>query len=71
MSAAFAAAPGVTAFKTTGEIDDVVGNVGVGFQYIGLNGGVLSLGYDGHFGEDLEENALSARASWPLWWGKR
>jgi outer membrane autotransporter protein len=71
MSARFAAASGVAPFRTTGEIDDVVGNIGAGVQYIGLNGGVLSFAYDGHFGEDLEENSVSARASWPLWWGRR
>jgi hypothetical protein len=71
MSAAFAAASGVTPFTTTGEIDDVVGNVGAGLQFIGVNGGVLSFAYDGHFGEDLEENSVSARASWPFWSGRR
>jgi hypothetical protein len=69
MTAGFAAAPGVT-FKTTGEIDDVVGNVAAGVSFIGVSGGVLSFAYDGHFGEDLEENSVSARASWPFWTGR-
>jgi hypothetical protein len=69
MTASFAAAPGVT-FKTTGEIDDVVGNVAAGVSFIGVSGGVLSFAYDGHFGEDLEENSVSARASWPFWTGR-
>jgi len=71
MAAGFAAAPGVTPFRTTGEIDDVVGNVSVGVALLALNGGVVSFGYDGHFGEDLEEHSASARASWPFWSGRR
>jgi uncharacterized protein with beta-barrel porin domain len=70
MSARFAAASGVTPFRTSGEIDDVVGNVSAGISYIGVRGGVLSFTYDGHFGEDLEENSVSGRASWKFWTGR-
>ena len=34
-----------------------------GVQLIGVSGGVLSFAYDGHFGQDLEEQSVSARAS--------
>jgi outer membrane autotransporter protein len=63
LAAGFAAAPGVAPFRTSGEIDDVVGNVSAGVSLLGVRGGVLTFSYDGSFGEDLEEHSISAKAS--------
>jgi outer membrane autotransporter protein len=62
--AGFAAAPGVAPFKTTGEIDDVVGNISAGVTVLGTGSGVVTLSYDGAFGDDLESHSASAKASW-------
>ncbi len=62
--AGFAAAPGVAPFKTTGEIDDVVGNISAGVTVLGTGRGVVTLSYDGNFGDDLESHSAAAKASW-------
>jgi len=33
---------------------------------MGVGGGTLSVGYDGYFSDDLDENSVSARATWPF-----
>ena len=64
LRASFAGASGVSPFTTTGEIDDVVGNVSAGVTLLGLGKGTLTLNYDGRFGDDLEDHSAAAKASW-------
>jgi outer membrane autotransporter protein len=59
----FAAAPGVAAFSTTGEIDDVLGDVSAGVTFLSVAGSSLSVSYDGRFGDTIEEHSASAKAS--------
>ena len=63
IAAGFGAAPGVTPFTTTGEIDNVLGNVSAGVKILGIAGSVLSFSYDGSFGDTIVEHSASAKAS--------
>jgi outer membrane autotransporter protein len=62
--ASFAGSSGVTPFTTTGEIDDVIGNVSAGLTLLGVGKGSITLNYDGRFGDDVEDHAGAAKASW-------
>ena len=63
VSASFAAAPGVAPFTTTGEIDDVLGDVSAGVSFMSVAGSVISFSYDGRFGDTIEEHSATAKGS--------
>jgi hypothetical protein len=55
-------------FTTVTTLGNVVGDVTAGVTFLGAPGSFLgtsavTLSYDGRFGEDFEENAVGAKAS--------
>jgi outer membrane autotransporter protein len=65
--ASFEGAPsGVGSFRIATSTDDVVGNVGVGLDVIGVEGASFRLYYEGRFGDTVADHAGGIKGSWPF-----
>ena len=65
--ASFAGAPsGVGPFRIATNTDDVVSNVGAGFDVIGGDGTSFRLNYEGRFGDMVEQHAAGIKGPWPF-----
>jgi len=63
--ASFEGAPsGVGSFRIATSTDELVGNVGVGMDVIGVEGASFRLYYEGRFGETVADHAGGIKASW-------
>jgi len=65
--ASFEGAPsGVGTFRIAANTDDVVGNVGAGFDVIGTDGTSFRLYYEGRFGDTVEQHAAGIKGTLPF-----
>lgn len=55
---------GVGTFRIATSTDDVVGNVGIGMDVIGVEGTSFRLYYEGRFGDTVTDHAGGIKGSW-------